>query len=589
MNAGNFFAELKRRNVYKVAIAYAIVAWLLIQAASILFPTFEAPTWVMKVFVIMVAAGFPISLVIAWAFEMTPQGMKRTEQVGPNEFIPQWSRRKFFGLLAVVAVLALGLLMFQWSRPKPAVTASPMARAIPERSIVVLPFENTSGNPDMEYLSDGICEALINSLTELQQLRVIARSTAFRYKGRQTDPQAIGRELKVRTVLMGFVRQAGDRLNVQVDLVDATTGAQLWGEGYERKASDLLSIKQAIAREITEKLRLRLSGDEQRQLTKRDTANADAYQFYLRGRYYWNKRTVEGIKKAVEQFQQAIVKDSNYALAYVGLADCHLVLEQYAGTPVSETLPKARAAAMRALEIDDSLAEAHTSLAFYYDRSWQWEESEKEFKRALILNPNYPTARHWYSIYLRTVGRLDEAMGEIERARELDPLSAIINVNLAMLHLLKGEFNATIEQCKWIIELYPNYPDGYRTLAFTYVKQQRYPEAIAEMNKAVVPSGRSSEYLGALGYCYAVAGRREDALATLRELEAKYARGESIAAHLATVHGALGDKDQAFAWLEKDFQARSGELGDLAWRPYFDPLRDDPRYSDLLRRMNLKP
>jgi len=454
-------------------------------------------------------------------------------------------------------------------------------------SIVVLPLVNASNDPNTEYLSDGISEALINSLTELRQLRVVARTTAFRYKNKEADPQQVGRELNVRAVLMGRVRQMGDTLNIQVDLVDATTGAQLWGEVYEREASDVLSIKQAVTREVTEKLRLRLSGDEQRQLTKRDTTNAEAYQSYLRGRYYWNKRSAEGIRKAIEQFQQAIDRDPNYALGYVGLADCYLQLEQYAGVPSSETVPKARAAVDRALQLDDSLAEAHASSASIYQKLWRWAEAEAEFKRAISLNPNYPTAHHWYAYYFYVKRQFDDAMREIKRAHELDPLSPVISENVAMVFLLKNDLNSAIEQCQRTIELDPGFADAHYVLGFAYLKRGRNEEATAEFQKAVELSSRAATYLGNLGYCDAVTGRRAEALAIVKELEEKHARGESSGLFLAGVYAGLGDKDQAFAWLEKDFQRRSGQLPTVAWRLHFEGLRSDPRYADLVRRMGL--
>jgi serine/threonine protein kinase/Tfp pilus assembly protein PilF len=456
-------------------------------------------------------------------------------------------------------------------------------------SIAVLPLVNTSNDPNTEYLSDGISEALINSLTELQQLRVIARSTAFRYKGREVDPQAVGRELNVRAVLMGRVRQMGDTLNIQVDLVDATTGAQLWGQEYERKVSEVLSIKQAVAREVTLKLRLRLSGDEQQQLTKRDTTNAEAYQYYLRGRYYWNKRSAEGIRKAIEQFQQAIDRDPNYALGYVGLADCYLALEQYAGVPSSEILPKARAEVDRALQLDDSLSEAHTSSAHIYQKLWRWAEAEEEFKRAISLNPNYPTVHHWYAYYFYVKRQFDDAMREIKRAHELDPLSPVISENVALVYLLTNDLNSAIEQCQRAIELDPRFADTHYILGFAYLKQGRDKEATAEFQKAVELSGRAGTYLSNLGYCYAVTGRRAEALVILRELEEKYTKRESSGQFLAGVYAGLGDKDQAFAWLERDFQQRSGQLATIAWRLHFEDLRSDTRYADLLRRMGLKP
>jgi serine/threonine-protein kinase len=464
---------------------------------------------------------------------------------------------------------------------------SPGGKAID--SMAVLPFANVSNDPNTEYLSDGISEALINSLTELRQLKVIARSTAFRYKGKEVDPQAVGRELNVRAVLTGRVRQVGDTLDVQVDLVDATTGAQLWGHAYERQVSDVLDVKQAIAREVTEKLRLKLSGEQKQQLTKRDATNAEAYPFYLRGRYYWNKRTAEGLRKAIEQFQQAIDRDPTYALGYVGLADCYLVLEDYTGVPLSENLPQAKAAADRALQIDDSLAEAHTSSAHLYLKLWRWSEAEEEFKRAISLNPNYSTAHHWFSNYFRIKRQFDEAMIESKRGQELDPLSLVLNSNVAYMYLLRNDVDSAIDQCRKNIELDPNFPDEHYILGLAYLRQRRIGEATAECQKAVELSERTSLYLGDLGYFYAVTGRRAEALAILKELEARHARREAIGLNLATVYAGLGDKDQAFAWLEKDFQQRSGLLPRITWNVTFDGLRGDPRYADLVRRMGLQP
>jgi len=591
VNFRNFFAELKRRNVYKVAIAYAIVGWLVMQIAATVVPALHLSDAITSAVVLLTLLGFPIALVLAWAFELTPEGIKRTEDVAPNESITRRTGRKLTAVIVVVAILASALFAWQFRRPKTAsvVGCNGLYVEIPEKSIAVLPFENASGNADTEYLSDGISEALINSLTELQQLKVIARSTAFRYKGKQVDPQAVGRELKVRTVLMGVVRQLGDRLNVQVDLVDAMTGAQLWGEEYERKLADVLAVKQALVREVTEKLRLKLTGEQQQRLTQRDTTNPEAYQFYLRGRYYWNKRTAENLKKAIEQFQQAADKDPNYALAYVGLADCYLLLEDYVGTPASETYPKAKAFAQRALQLDSSLAEAHTSLAYVYSNLWQWEQAEEAFKRAIRLNPNYSTAPHWYSLYLLDLGRIDEAMAEIKRAHELDPLSLVIGTTLTYAYIAKGDVNSSIAQCKRVIDLDPNFPRAHEYLGLAYLKQGRHSEAIRELQKAVELSGRERRPLRDLGYGYAISGRRAEALAALKELEGKYEKHEAIGQDLAAVYAGLGEKDQAFAWLEKDFQARSGLLAWIRWTPPFDSLRSDPRYADLLRRMGLKP
>jgi eukaryotic-like serine/threonine-protein kinase len=491
--------------------------------------------------------------------------------------IKQHKKGAFAGITLIVIAIAALLYFFY-----PAATSGAI------NSIAVLPFANAGGDPNMEYVSDGVSESLINSLSQLQRLRVTARTTAFRYKGREVDPQQVGRELNVRAVLMGRVRQVGDSLNIQVDLVDATTGAQLWGEEYNRRLSDILAVKQDISREITDKLRLRLTGDEQKQISRRDTTNAEAYQSYLRGRYHWNKRTGVELKKAIEQFQQAIDRDPNYALAYAGLADCYMLLEQYAGVPSSETDAKTRAAAERAIAIDDSLAEAHTSLAFYYKQSWQWAESEKEFKRAISLNPNYPTARHWYQILLESLGRDDEAFAEIKRALELDPLSPVLEVNIGEAYAKKGDLDSAMEHAKRLVQLDPNFPLAHDIYGLVYLKQRRYAEAIGEFQQNVT-NDRSAYSLSYLGYAYAMAGRRDEAVAVLKELEGMYKKRESLAQYQAAVYAGLGDKDQAFAWLEKGFQARNATLVFLVTDLTFDPLRSDPRYGDLLRRMGLRP
>lgn len=456
-------------------------------------------------------------------------------------------------------------------------------------SIAVLPLINASADPDTEYLSDGITETLINSLTRFPDLRVVARSTAFRYKGKEVDPQQVGRDLNVRTVLTGRVLQRGDTLTIQAELVDVANNSQLWGEQYNRKLADLLVVQQEISREITEKLRLRISGEEQKQLIRHNTSDMEAYQLYLKGRYYWNKRTAEGLKKAIEQFQQAIDKDPNYALAHVGLADSYLVSEEYIGTPASETIPKAKAAAQRALQIDDLLSEAHASLAVINRNLWQWGEAENGFKRAIELNPNYPTTHHWYSTYLHTVGRLEEAMREIKRAQELDPLSPIIGVNVAVVYRLQGDLDSAIEEAKKVIELDPNFPLAHDNLGLSFLKQRRYPEAIAEFQKAVELSGRASLYFGSLGHSYALLGNHSEALAILKELEGKYSRRQAAGTHIAMVYAGFRKNDEAFAWLEKDFESHASELRKITTSPAFDFLRSDVRYIDLLQRMGLKP
>jgi len=492
-----------------------------------------------------------------------------------TDLAARW-RIVLFGAIAIFG-LALGLYVYA--------TRDHQLPAID--SLAVLPFQNQSGNPNIEYLSDGISEALINSLTELRQLRVIARTTTFRYKGKDIDPLQIGRDLKVRSVLTGSVRQAGDNLAIQVDLVDAATGSELWGHEYERKASDLLSVKQAIAREVSDTLRLRLSGDEQKQLTKRDTTSGESFQFYLQGRYYWNKRTPDSLKKAIEEFQEAIDRDPSFALGYVGLADAYVSQEHYSGMASKETLPRARAAVDRALAIDNSLAEAHTTSAAIYQREWRWAETQDELKRAISLNPNYPTAHHFYAYYLYIRRQFDDAAREISRAHELDPLSPVISENLSMVELLKGNVDSAIEQGEKTIALDPKFADAHYVLAFAYLKRGRAPEATAEFQKAVELSNRAATYLGNLGYCYALTDRRAEALAIAKELEEKFSHDEASGLFVAAVYAGLGDKDKAFTWLNKDFQQHSGQLPTVAWRPLFESLHSDHRYTELVKSMGL--
>ncbi|HKR59866.1 MAG TPA: protein kinase, partial [Pyrinomonadaceae bacterium] len=359
-------------------------------------------------------------------------------------------------------------------------------------SIAVLPFVNASGDPNMEYLCDGISETLINSLTQLQRIHVVARTSAFRYKGKEADPQTIGRELNVRTVLMGRVRQNGDTINVQVDLVDATTGAQLWGEEYERKLADVLSVKQAISREIIEKLRLRLSGEEQKKLVGGDS-NGEAYQLYLKGRYHWNKRSIEGIRKSAEYFNQAIEKDPNYALAYAGLADSWFTGTWYRDVDAREGYEKARAAANRALELDSSLAEPHTTLALIkgnYD--FDWSGAENEFKLAIKLNPNYPTAHQRYSLFLPIFGRFEESVAEARRAQQLDPLSLILNENVGDMLILARRYDEAEAQLLKTLELDPNFGVARGTLAKAYEVTGRDKEAL-ELNLKGAPPEVAAE------------------------------------------------------------------------------------------------
>jgi eukaryotic-like serine/threonine-protein kinase len=461
------------------------------------------------------------------------------------------------------------------------------AGAQPIDSIAVLPFVNIGGDPNTDYLSDGITESIINSLSQLPQLKVMARSTVFHFKGRDTDARTVGKELGVRAVLTGRLSQQGDNLIVSTELVNVLDGTQLWGEQYNRHNSDLAVLQQDISREITDRLRFKLSGEQQRQLNRGGTNNTEAYQLYLRGRYYERKGTGEDFRKAIDQFQQATERDPSYALAYVGLADGYLDIGAYIGTPTREILPQARAAVERALRIDDSLSEAHSALAHLYHVSLLWEQSEKEYQHAISLNPNLGRAE--FANLLRCEMRYEEALREIKRELELDPLHPRAGAIAAFVYRNLGEADASIRESKRVIALDPDYPVAHVSLGAVYLGQRRYDEAIAELRNAVDLSGRGSYAVSTLGAAYAASGRRAEALAILKELEEKYARREANGTDLAILHAGLGNDDQALVWLERDLAAGNTAFLIYVTNTYVhDRLHDDPRYKDFLRRMGLK-
>jgi serine/threonine-protein kinase len=478
--------------------------------------------------------------------------------------------------LAVIALICLAY--FYFGRASQAID-----------SLAVLPFVNESADPNMEYLSDGITDSIIYSLSQLPNLKVKPRSAVFRYKGRGIDPAALARELGVRAILTGRVSQRGDDLSINAELVDARDNTLLWGQPYHRKLSDLLSVQEEIAKEISEKLRLRLSGEEQKRLTKRYTDNTEAYQLYLQGRYHWNRRTAEGYKRAIEHFEQAIEKDSSYALAYTGLADCYNVLSSYGIASPKESFPKARVAVTRALEIDDQLAEAHTSLAqlkYYYD--WGWAVAEQEFKRAVSLNPNYVTAHQWYALELAGLGRTAEALREIKRAQELDPTSLIVNVNAGWILYHARQYEEAIAQHQKSLDLDPNFARAHWAISEPYAQQKKYEEAIAELHKARQLDD-TPILLALLGQVYASVGRRSEAQQVIDELQqlAKHTYVDPY--FLAEIYTALGERAQALQELERAYQERSSWLVWLKVEPKFDGLRADARFTELLRRVGLAP
>ena len=455
-------------------------------------------------------------------------------------------------------------------------------------SIAVMPFVNDSGNADVEYLSDGMTETLINSLSQIPNLSVKARSSVFRYKGKEIDPKKVASELGVQAILTGRVIQRGDQLTLSVELIDGQTENTIWGNKYERKGSDLVALQSEVARDVSSKLKSKLSGAEAAKVEKSYTANPEAYQLYLKGRFSWNKRTTVSLKQAAEFFKQAIEKDPNYALAYAGLAETYVLFSQYDVATSKDSMPQAKAAALRALELDDSLAAPHAALEPYYTYyEYDRVAGEKEIRRAIELDPNYATAHQWLGgDVLYPTKRFDEALASLKRAEELDPLSPIIGTNLGDVLLYARRYDEAIAQYKRVLSLDPNFGYAFWGLGLAYWQKGMKPEAIAEMRKYIELSG-SSLGKGDLGFFLAKFGQRDEAIRLLGELKQassrRYVRGSSI----ALIHLGLGEKEEALDWLEKEIDERGASPGSYAVMPELDELRAEPRFKAMLKRLNL--
>jgi serine/threonine-protein kinase len=455
-------------------------------------------------------------------------------------------------------------------------------------SLAVLPFTNVNADPNAEYLSDGITESLINSLSQLPSVKVRSRSSVFRYKGQAADPQKVGRELDVRAVLTGQVEKRGDDLALNVELIDARDDSHIWGERYTRKLADLPTLQQELSRAVADKLQLRLSGAEQQQLVKNSATNAEAYQLYLQGRYQWNKRTAEGLQQGIEYFKRAIEKDSNYAPAYSGLADCYWLLNVYNVGPATASSRQAREAATKALALDETLAEAHASLASVsYRYDWNWAEAEQHFKRAIQLNPDYATAHQWYSAMLAASGRFDEANAEAKRAHELEPFSLTINSDLGRHLYYARQYEPALAAYRQTLAMDHNYMRAHIELGNVLAQTGKFDEAITELQQALTLDKESINALDGLGYAYAVAGQKSKAQQVIEQLNDLAKRRYVSPYHLAVIYAGLGEREQALDQLEKAADERFNWLVFLRVEPQFDSLRSEPRYAALVQRMGL--
>jgi len=522
------------------------------------------------------------------SLEAAPDSQKSARQAQPDHgsdtvlafgLVKRHKKELFAGLAALlIIVAAIGYWLHRSGSSSPSGSID---------SVAVLPFTNTGGEQDTEYLSDGITETLINNLSRVSKLRVVPRSTVFRYKGQSNAPEKIARELNVRAVVTGRVTRRGDSFVVGAELIDVGRDSQLWGDQYSQKLSDILGIQEQISREITDHLKVQLSSAEQQQLTKRDTQNPEAYQLYLRGRYFWNKRTPEGVKQGLAYFQQAIERDPNYALAYAGVADSYAVGNgRYLGLTGLQSRPKSKEASLKALSLDDSLAEAHTTLAdtyLYFD--WDWAKADEEFRRAIAANPNYPTAHQWYAECLYATGRFDEAIAQAKRAQELDPLSPIINGSLAATYLYARRYEEALEQYKKTYQMDPNIDIVDTDMAFTYALKKMYPESINAFQQ-IITLDNGPAFAADFVNVYRTSGYEAALQAYYDHLPRERREGEATY-DTARVLLLLGKKKEVLDVTESAFKVRGGWMVYLYCDPLFDSVRSEPRYQALLQKLKL--
>ena len=588
MNPRKFFAELKRRNVYKVAVAYVIAGWALAQGIAQVLPVFDIPNWVIRGIVVLIVIGFPIALVLAWAFELTPEGLKRTETADAAH--QHSTNRLWIYVVIIGGATAIGLFFLgRYTALQTASTENGRAdgRSLPLKSIAVLPFENLSRDPDNAYFTEGIQDEILTRLAKIADLKVISHTSTQHFKSSPDNLPQVAKQLGVANILEGSVQKVADQVRVNVQLIDATTDAHLWAESFDRKLTDIFAVESDIAKTIAETLQAKLSGSEKSAIAKRPTTDPEAYELFLRGRFSWNKRTGADLKRAIDYFNQAIAKDPSYALAYAGLADAYVLLSGFGAASPNDSLPQAKAAAEKALELDDTLGEAHASRAqalFAYD--FNFAEANREFRRAIELNPNYPTAHQWYGQSgLAPLGQFDDAIAEMKRALELDPLSVIINADLGSVLYTARRYDAAIEQLRKTTKIDPRFYYAHWNLGVALEGKGLVEQATAEYEKAIALDDDPLS-LGLLAHLYAKIGRKGKAL-QIQERLREVSKQRYVTPYIfAMIHLGLSEKDQAIDFLEKTYDDRDGyNLAFIKVDPFFDPLRGDPRFEALVAKI----
>jgi TolB-like protein/DNA-binding winged helix-turn-helix (wHTH) protein len=526
----------------------------------------------------------PVSSLIGHQTELQGVSDLRTRHVVLADASTSPKRRlrpltwRLFGFgLAVVLVVALARVLYSWNQASPKI-----------RSLAVLPLESLSGDTSQDYFADGMTDELITDLGQISALRVISRTSIMTYKHARKLLPEIARELNVDAVVEGTVLRSGEQVRITAQLIRVPVERHIWAQSFEGDLRDTLVLQKSVARSIAEQIQATLNQQERAALEHSKVVNAEAYEAYLKGRYFWNKRTRDGLTKAIEYFNRAIEKNPRYAEAYTGLGDAYALSGdwEYGILSPEDAFPKAKTAVIKALSLDDNLAEAHTSLAFILDLyDWDWESAEKEYKRAIELNPGYATAHHWYAWHLIVMGQDSEGIAELRKAESLDPLSLIISADLADALCIARLYDESVRQSRRTLEMDPKFAIAYYELGQALVQIRTYNEAIGEFKRAIELSGGNEIFDANLAYAYAISGRKEEAIKIVKDLEDRQSQHSSTDASIALVYVGLGDKDQAMVWLDKAYQARFNPS--ILMRPVFDPLRSDPRFQDLLRRIGL--
>jgi len=589
MKIDNFFAELKRRNVYKVAVAYAVVAWLLMQIASQIFPFFEIPNWAVRLVVLLLIIGFPIALIIAWAFEATPEGIKRTEAA---DAAGQRSRGGAWMYIVLIgAVLSAGLFFvgrYTAGRATPQPASEELRRgkqgeataAIPQKSIAVLPLLNESGDPGDEYFSDGLSEELIAALAQINGLKVIGRSSSFRFKDRHEEPKAIGEKLGVSTLLEGTVRKQDDRVRIVAELVNAADGIALWTRTFDRELRDIFTVQQEIARAVAESLKVTLLGSNEKS-AQMASNSVEAHNAYLQAHFHFQRRNIEDYRKAITYFDQAIQFDPNYALAYAERSEAWTMIGDLTGQRAT-AYPKARSDAEKAVEIAPALAEAHAALGWVrFFGEWKFAEGLSELNRAKELSPANPTANDLLARVIVYLGRIDEAERQARQAVELDPLSVATQFNLGRVLFIAGKLDEADAAGRKAAELQPSASSSHRWQVLVAVQRGDGEAALREAQLEPDDGFRPFE----LALAHYVQGDRKAADAALADLVANGRNG--LAYQIAQVYAVRGETDKAFEWLQIAFDNRDGGTLSLLIDPLLRSLRDDPRYKTLLTKLGL--